>query len=161
MAKPISQKQAIVPFIDMDQRQFANVLLVGLGVGVITWLLQLILAKYVFGPIMCHDTVQASCSAVTNYANISAGFLAAAAGLVLLVRLRVYRPLLVAIAALIALWGLYTITDGMVWIAALSLFAVLTAATYGLFTWLARIRSFLISLITIVIALVLIRLALS
>ena len=161
MAKIVSQKQAIVPFIDMDQRQFANVLLVGLGVGVVTWVLQLVLAQYVFGPIMCHDAAQASCSAVTNYANISAGFLAAAAGLVMLVRLRVYRPLLVAIAALIALWGLYTITDGMVWIAAIALFAVLTAATYSLFTWLARIRSFLISLIAIVIALVLIRLALS
>lgn len=160
MAKTVVEKQIIVPFVDMGQRQFLNVLLTGLAVGVITWLLQLVLSKYVFGPIMCHNGSEAACSSVTNYANISAGFLGAAAGLVTLVRLRIYRPLLVAIAALIGLWGLYVITDGMTWLAALSLYAVLTAAVYGLFTWLARIRSFLICLVCIIVSLLLIRLAL-
>lgn len=159
--KTIENKSAVLPYIDMSQRQFANVLFAGLGIGIAMWLLQLILSKYVYGPIMCHDSAQATCSAVDNYANISAAFLATAAGLVALVRLRVYRPLLVAIAALIAMWGLSAITSGMTWPAALATFAVLNAVTYGLFTWLARIRSFLLSVILIVIALVLIRLVLA
>lgn len=159
--KTIEKKPVNLPYIDMSQRQFANVLFVGLGVGIVMWLLQLVLSKYVYGPIMCHDSLQASCSSVENYANTTAAFLATAGGLVALVRLRVYRPLLVAIAALIAIWGVSRITEGMTWPAALATYAVLNAAIYGLFTWLARIRSFLLSVILIVIALVLIRIALA
>ncbi len=158
MVKDIEPTQKIEPFIDMTSRQFANVLFVGLGVGIVTWLLQLAFSKYVFGPIMCNDGSQASCGSVDSYASIGATIIGAAGGLVALVRIRVYRPLLVVLAAVISLWGLFAITGSMMWTATLSLFAVLHAGTYGLFVWLARIRSFLITIVTTVIAVVLIRL---
>ena len=161
MANTTVQNNTAVPFIDMDKKQFINVLLTGLIVGVVTWVLRVVLEKYVFGPIMCNEEVAGSCRQAVSYTNVSATILGAAAGLVILVRLRVYRPLLVALAACIALFGLYTVTDTMMWALGLVLFAVLHGITYGLFTWLTRIRLFVICLIAIIVAVVLIRLALN
>ncbi|MEO5950032.1 MAG: hypothetical protein ABIQ04_01145 [Candidatus Saccharimonadales bacterium] len=161
MSKVVEQKREVVPYIDMEVRQFASILITGLGVGIVIWALEAVLATYVFGPIMCHDAGQASCRSVDTYSEIVSSVFGTLAGLVALVRLRVYRPLLVVLSALIALWGLFVVTRDMTWALSLTSSAVLYAFVYGLFSWVARIRSFLICVVFIIIALVFIRFAIN
>src|SRR5664279_314639 len=109
MVKVVEQKQPVFPFIDMTSRELANILLIGVGVGLGTWLLQLVVSKYVLSPILCHESGLPICSSVDSYANIVAVLFATTGGLVALVRQRAFRPLLVTLAALASLWGLYLI----------------------------------------------------
>lgn len=99
------------------------------------------------------------CTNAGNYAMIVAMVIASIGGLIALVQARIYRPLLVVLAAAISMWGLHVITAGMQWYWTLVVTMILFALTYALFTWVARIRSFLLSLVVIVVLVALVRLA--
>ena len=91
----------------------------------------------------------------------TATILGAAAGLFGLVRLYVFRPLLVVAAAVVALWGLITIVSPFAWYIALPVVMVLYGFAFAAFAWLVRLRHFLIALISVIVVIVIVRLVLN
>ena len=159
----IEQEEPVSSFIIMSMRQFLGVILIGLAAGLIVWLLQIVLTNYIFSPILCRDGQSSNCGSVENYSIIVASVIGASISLLALVRLNVYRPLLVVLASLISLWGMYALIydkANSLWVISLILFVIIYACTYGLFAWLARIKSLIISVVLIALAVLIIRLTL-
>lgn len=138
--------------------------LLGLGVGAIipalTWLLQ----KFLVAPIFCREASSlAVCSNgdVTTYyvATVIMGVVAVA----LMANWQIFRPLLIAVAAAAALWGLQRYAGDTIARAGIEYYltsAILYALAYLLFYWLLRLKSFALSVALTVVAVVLIRWAL-
>lgn len=142
------------PIVPMSGREILSIASVGALVGAIVYGVFVALVNYVFRPAMCHSDASASCAQADNYAFIVAAVLGFVIAMVLLVRVRTYRPLLVAIGATIATWGLANLLHAhVVWYIALLVGVVVYGLCYSLFAWLARLRSFIFAaILTIVIA---------
>lgn len=151
--------ERVEPVVPMFRSEMIMVALAGLGVGFVVTALTHLLDRYIFGAVLCQGDNATECANATNYAMIVAMVVAGIGGLIALVQARIYRPLLVVLASAVSLWGLHDITANMPWYWALLLTMVMFALAYALFTWMARIRMFLVSLIVIVVLVVLARLA--
>jgi hypothetical protein len=135
-------------------------LLVGLLVPFAAWLLQ----KFMVVPVFCHQgatlTVCGGDDLTTYYiASVVVGIIA----VTLMANWQVFRPLLVAAASASALWGLQRYLGDTFahsgWEYYISS-ALAYGTTYLLFYWLLRFKSFALSVVTTIIAIVLIRWAL-
>ena len=76
-----------------------------------------------------------------------AKILVSIASLLSLVRNGVFRPLLVVLASLIALWGASAWLGPLPWWQGMLWHGVLFALAYALFAWVARLSNFLIAVI--------------
>ena len=77
--------------------------------------------------------------------------------MVVLAHIRVYRPLLIILAAILALWGIQAIAAVLPWYWALAGMIAVGALAYSLFAWIARIRSFILSAVVAIVIAVIIR----
>lgn len=133
---------------------------VGIGVPLLTWLLQ----QFLISPIFCHEsTTLAVCSPsdlTTFYVStIILGVIAIA----LMANWQVFRPLLIAVAAASALWGFRQFAGDTFAHAGFEFYvtsAILYALAYLLFYWLLRLKGFTLSVVLTVVAVILIRWAL-
>lgn len=157
--KTEDESQAL--FVSISLKQLVRVALVGGAIGLITWGLTIAFDTYLFKGVLCHGATAAKCATSSSYANAAASVLAAGFGLLVFVRLQVFRALLVIIATTLALWGVPLLLKGWAWPQALIISLVLYTFTYVLFVWLARVRMFVVALLFIVIAVVGIRLLLN
>lgn|GEM_PF-5153231 len=136
-----------------------TVLAVGAFVGVLGWLLTLGIHNWVLEPVFCRSAdTQSVCSNSGLTAWIIAYILVGIVGLFMLIRANIFRPLLVVLAAFATLWTvtLWFIADawwvGLLW--SMGLFAV----AYALYTWLASLQKFFVSIALIVVVVILMRL---
>lgn len=138
---------------DIQPLTMAYVALSGLILGFIAWGLTALISNYVIDPLFCRtDSANFSvCAQGGSLASNVALIFASGFGLLALVRLGIFRPLLVALASAITLWGLGTWVGGMEWYVALLWSGVLFALAYATYTWLSQIRSFVIALIAIIV----------
>ncbi|HEU5121929.1 MAG TPA: hypothetical protein VFT59_03710 [Candidatus Saccharimonadales bacterium] len=145
----IEQKPSAIT--EMSIPSLVRVLIAGLVVGAIAGALTYLLAMYIFKVMPCSAD---NCSSGGQYSAILAGVVSGMVALFWLIRLQVFRPLLVVIAVTIALWGvsLYVLT--MPWYAVIIVSAGLHAAAYGLVAWVSRIRQFWIVIILLVLIIV-------
>lgn len=144
--------------IEMPQQHLAQIAMLGLALGAAAWLLALLVKQVVLEPLFCGDPTNGACiSATDTAANVSA-IIVAFIGLLGLVRLSVYRPLLIVLAVLVSLWGIGSWTSGMEWYESLAWFIVLYTLCYLAFSWLVRPRSFVPTIILVVVGVVLVRL---
>ena len=150
----------IDPLVPMTGRELVSVIVSGIAVGAVAWVLYYLLNMYVFSAVLCRPQAPADCSNAPGYAMTVAVIIASIAGLAVLARMRVYRPLLVVLAAAISLWGFQHIISGMQWYVALPVVALLFGFSYGLYTWLGRLRSFILAVVISIILVVAVRLAL-
>lgn len=146
-------------FIELSPQSLLQVALLGAGLGVLYWLLTLLVRQIVFVPLFCGDPTNTMCVGATGSAGVVALILASVVGLLGLVRLAIYRPLLIALAAAVSLWGLSGWTANMFWLEAMASSVVLFALCYAIFTWLVRPRSFVLAGILVVVMVILARLA--
>ncbi len=141
--------------IDMRPATIVQVALLGVILGAIAWLLTLLLGRFVLDPIFCNN--QATTGICLN-SNVIAGNIAlvfaAVGGVLGLVRLGVYRPMLVAIAVAITLWSLAGWVDGLLWFESLVWTIGLYALAYAAFAWLVRPRTFLFAIILILVVVI-------
>jgi hypothetical protein len=147
--------------VGMAPGELVRVVLSGVGVGLIVSLVAYVMNVYVFAAVLCRPQAPSECGQAPGYAMVVAMVIGAIVAVVTLVRLRVYRPLLVVLAATTSLWGSYVLVSGLVWYWALLIMIVLFGLVYGLFAWICRPRSFILAVVIAVIAAVVIRLALS
>lgn len=151
----------ISPLVTMTIGELIRAIACGVAVGLITALIYFLMNKFVFGAVLCRPQSPANCSQAPNYAFIVAAIIAAIAGLATLVRMRIYRPLLVVLGAVVALWGIHTTLSSVAWYWGLLAAMLLFGIAYGLFAWLARIRSFILAIVVVIVAVVLVRFVLS
>jgi hypothetical protein len=143
-------------FSVMTGRQVMQILVFAGAVGAIAWGLTVLLDKYVFQAILCSGEA-AKCNMSFQYGAITASIIAGILMLLGLVRLGVFRPLLVVIASVASLWGLIEIVQVWPWYYAVLAMIVLFAFAYGAYSWIARIRNFWIALGVSVLLLVAVR----
>ncbi len=143
--------------VGMSIRDLLRLVLAGLSTGIVTMGVALAANRYIFGVVLCRNS-GGDCTQAPLYALIVAIVVGGILGTVLLARLRIYRPMFVVLATIIALWGVHFWLFGAAWYLALVVAAALYALAYGAFAWVARIRSFLLSLALTVGLVVLIRL---
>ncbi len=151
--------RAVVPFVNMTVNDLLRTMLVGAVVGVASTGIYYLLNNFIFSAALCRPGVQ-GCSNAPIYATVVTVVISAIIGIVALARAGVYRPLLVALAVPLALWGMFALMGGMAWYFGLLFGALLFALAYGLFAWVARLRSFIISIVLLVVLVVVTRLIL-
>jgi hypothetical protein len=148
-------------FTPMDASRLIGVLLLGAVVGLLVWGLSLTIDRYILTPTLCQAGQIAQCVNTTVYAEDIAAVIGAAVGLFFLVRLQVYRPLLVVIAVATSLWGILGQVALLPWYGVGLAVVALYAFAYGLFAWVARFRSFWMVVILYVVLVAAVRVALS
>ena len=145
-----------VPFVTMTIGDLMRAILTGAGVGLVSTGIFLLLNKFIFAAALCRDGVQ-GCENAPLYSTIITVVVASIIGVVALAKVGIYRPLLVAVAAPVALWSLFAMINGILWYWALLVGALLFALAYGLFAWVSRIRAFVVSIILLIVLVVIVR----
>lgn len=131
----------------------------GALVGLFGWLLTFAVRNWVLSPVFCRSSDTSSvCANIDPTAWTIAFVLVSIVGLFMLIRANVFRPLLVVLAALATLWLVGLWFNGAAWWVPMIWQMGLFAVAYALYTWLASIEKFALSLITIVVVVVLMRL---
>ncbi len=157
--EPIVVESHPSSLISMSLRELITIIVSGAVVGAAVVGLYLLLNHFVFSSVLCRPQAPADCAQAPLYAMVVAQLIGIVAGIGILVRLRVYRPLLVVLATVIALWTLQALIAPFVWWGALLVAALLFGICYGLFAWIARIRSFILALVITVVLVVIARIA--
>jgi hypothetical protein len=138
--------------------------ILGLVVGVLIPALGWLLQKFLIAPIFCKEaTTLAVCTSGDLTTYYIATVVLSVVAVALMANWQVFRPLLVAVAAASALWGFQRYVGDTVSHAGVEYYissAVLYAVAFLLFYWILRLKSFALSVILTVVAVILIRLAL-
>lgn len=124
---------------------------------------QIVIIGAVLGILYCGLTAYLSrFVGLANAADNIATIIVAAIGTILMLNFRMVRPLLVAVASAVSLWGLSKLTDGLGWAEVIIWSALLYTLAYFIFSWVTRykkiipvllITAFIIIIVRITIAL--------
>lgn len=138
----------------MAGKKVLSAFVLGAVVGLFVWGLTFILDTYVLRMVLCHGNQTTVCSPASQYAESIASVLGAGVGLFFLVKLEIFRPLLIAIGAVVGLWGIVGLADLLPWYGVALSTIFLYAVAYTAFAWIARLRVFwfvvLLFIVTIV-----------
>lgn len=148
-----------MPFADVSSRQMVQVGIISITGGMLLWLLAYALSQFVFKGFCAPDV--GVCVEANQYSSGVASVVIGAIILFGFVKLAIFRPLLVVIAATVSLWGLGSYLTSFSMPAALLISGLLYGVAFLTFTWLARIKVFWLSLLSIVVLVIVIRLILS
>jgi hypothetical protein len=141
--------------IDMRPDVLVRVALLGLGLGAITWLVSFLIGKFATGPMFCPGG--GVCETGDAIAGNVTLVLASVVGMLVLVRLGVYRPMLIVIAAALTLWNIGGWLSGIVWYEAIGWSALIYMVTYVAYAWLVRLRNFVIVLVVLAALIIFVR----
>ena len=144
-------------FVPMTWRELARIGAIGAVIGALSVGLYVLFHTYIFQAVLCRDQANTACGQAATYAAITTAFIASFVAVVVLAHIRVYRPLLIILAAILALWGIQSIVTVLPWYWALAGMVVVGASAYSLFAWIARIRSFILSAVVAIVIAVIIR----
>ena len=147
-------RSSLVP---MTWRELARIGAIGAVIGALSVGLYVLFHAYIFQAVLCRDQANAACAQAVTYAAITTAFIASFVAVVVLAHIRVYRPLLIILAAILALWGIQSIVAVLPWYWALAGMIAVGALAYSLFAWIARIRSFILSAVVAIVIAVIIR----
>ncbi len=144
-------------FVPMTWRELARIGAIGAVIGALSVGLYVLFHTYIFQAVLCRDQANTACGQAATYAAITTAFIASFVAVVVLAHIRVYRPLLIILAAILALWGIQAIAAVLPWCWALVGMIAVGALAYSLFAWIARIRSFILSAVVAIVIAVIIR----
>lgn len=152
MAKIIEAIDPHAAWATMSVTTLVRIFIYGLIVGVSTFALYIGLDRFVFEPILCREAAAlARCETKDEYAAGTAIVLGSLLGLFLLVRERVYRPILAVVGIMIALWGIFGLLNSFHIILAAVIASLTFALSYVLFAWLVQPTSLLVSIAGVII----------
>lgn len=143
--------------VPMTWRELARIGAIGAVIGALSVGLYVLFYTYIFQAVLCRDQANTACGQAATYAAITTAFIASFVAVVVLAHIRVYRPLLIILAAILALWGIQSIVAVLPWYWALAGMIAVGALAYSLFAWIARIRSFILSAVAAIVIAVIIR----
>jgi hypothetical protein len=116
-----------------------QIALTGVAIGALYFLLTYLIGHFIIEPLYCGSAVNAT--ACANAGQISgniATILVGTVGLGVMVSLRVVRPIVVALATAVLLWGLSVWTVGLSWSEVVAWSSLLYGLSYVLFAWICR-----------------------
>lgn len=148
MAETITQvettkKQSFL--VDMRPDIIVRVAVLGLLLGAVGYAISLGLSEYVVRPVFCSGAN--GCGDPMNIAGNITLVLLSIAGMTGLIKTGAYRPMLVAVAVAITLWGIGSWIGSLAWYEALGWSALLYAVAYSAYAWLVRPRNFIVVII--------------
>lgn len=143
--------------VPMTWRELARIGAIGAVIGALSVGLYVLFHAYIFQAVLCRDQANTACGQAATYAAITTAFIASFVAVVVLAHIRVYRPLLIILAAILALWGIQSIVAVLPWYWALAGMIAVGALAYSLFAWIARICSFILSAVVAIVIAVIIR----
>ena len=148
-------------FFRPTRSEFIRVVALGLIVGLLVPVLSMIFERFFIEPVFCRggDGLNV-CSNASSIAYYTATSLMTVIAVIVLASWQVFRPLLLAAAAAVALWGLGRYLDTLLGARPVEYYlfsAVLFTTAYALFYWTMRIRNFVASAILATVLAVLIR----
>lgn len=125
----------------MSLAAFWRLVAVTAGAGLVTWALATALDKWVIASVFCSEATAnlSMCASSASLGGATATVLVGVMMVPFLVMLGVRRPLLVVVAATIALWEVPQWLSGS-WLLAAGMAVVTYAAVYTALVWLNRIR---------------------
>jgi len=123
-----------------------KIALVGISLGILYWFFTVLTLRFT--------------GSIYISGNIST-ILIATLGIVIMLNLHMARPLLVALASAISLWGLSEFTNGLSWYETISWSALLYGLTYTLFLWITRYRKNTPVIIAIIVIVIIVRVVLT
>lgn len=113
--------------------------LIGAGLGLIYWILTYLVSHFIIDQLFCGNSANAiTCSNSIGISGNIADILVAAIGLVVMVRMRIFRPIIIAAASAILLWGLASWTEGLWFLEATFWSILLFTLCYLMFSWIGR-----------------------
>jgi len=133
----------------------------GAIIGLIFFILTLLIGRYIISPIQCGVSGTSACSGAVTMAGNIATVLTAVIGTVILLKLKIARPLLIAAASAVLTWNVAAWVFGLTWYEVLISVVVLYALSYALFSWLSRYSKIVPALIAIVAVLLIARIAIA
>jgi hypothetical protein len=143
-------------------RLLISALLIGAVTGAVGWLINIFLQTYFIEPVFCTSTDSSSiCTNGSAIAWTLAHILAVGASVVAMVGAVIYRPLLVAIASFVTVWGIHSWLGGLEWWSATLWQMLIFALAYGAYAWIARTIQFWAAAVITVVVVVVCRLVLS
>lgn len=142
MAKVIESNVESRPF-NVSYSSF-RIILIGAAIGVLYWLFTLIISRFT-------DSMKIASDVAT--------IIVAVIGLIIMVSVRTVRPLVIAGAAAISLWGLAQWTKGLVWSEIIAWNIFMYALAYSSFSWISRYSRLVPALIVAMTVIVLVRIA--
>ena len=122
-----------------DFYPFWKVAIIGVASGLLFWLSTFLLEKFVISPLFCNtigdDT--ACTSALLISGNI-ASVIVALSGIVVMIKMKMTQPLIVAVTTAAALWGLAQWTSGLSILEVITWSVLTYLVSYLLFSWIVR-----------------------
>lgn len=156
--------ETVVKFVNHDNSNrtiLTRAAATGASTGLLGWLLSLAVSNFFILPVFCRSADAFNvCAQGGDYAWTIAFIIVSVVAVFALVRLSVYRPLLVVLAALVALIGIAPWLAPLAWYWAAFWNIILFGLAYAIFAWLATMENFIYSLIATIVVVVLARLAL-
>lgn len=154
---PDEQKILVKPWWAKEKTVYA-----GAALGVVWWVLSWLVSNYIVTPLTCRNLSNPDvCANSVAISGNVALILVAILGVLVLVRLFQTRPIVVATATTIVLWGLAGYSEGLAWYWTLLAGVVFFALSYALFTLIVRIQSLRLAIIVALIVSVGVRLLLA
>ena len=158
MAKVIQSQQQVVVEPWWGK---ANIVFIGLGLGLVWWILTSILKAYVVEPLACRDLATATaCVDSFGIAGSIAAIAVVILGVLILIKALQPRPIVIALATGVLLWDLGAFVNGLSWWETLLWALFFYGASYVLFQFAARVNSTAWSLVLAAIIVIVIRLLL-
>lgn len=149
--------ERVEPAVTMSYRQLGWIALIGAGTGLAAWLLGLLLDMALFRFVFCRDVGIEGCATSSSYGNAAGMLIATGLGIWALVRIQIFRPLLIGLATALTLWGILELMDAQPWYVTMLVAVALFAIAYMLFGWIMRLRSLLWAAVVSIILLVVVR----
>jgi len=148
-------------YVAMTTKQLIQVVVFGAVAGLFVWGLTYVLETYVLKSLLCQVTQVSPCEVAVQYSEAVATIVGGAIGLLVLVKIQVFRPLLVVIATVISLWGLVGVLSELPWYIVGLSSAGMYLLGYLLFTWVTRLRLFWLVIVLLLVLIVTMRLILT
>ena len=153
----VDEPSLIVP---VSRNDVISVLVLGGLVGLVCWVLGMLSHRYIFDSYLCQGEVVSQCGYAKDYAAVVAVLIGSIVALSGLIRLRIYRPLLVVLASMLSLWGMLQMVWGLMWYQGVVIAVLMYALAFVTFSWLSRLRPFWIALATIIVLIIAVRVVL-
>ena len=153
-----TSKVSFLPQQETSLTHIGSIAIVGALVGIATWLLSMLFQATIVEPLFCRSAdAFTTCNNGGSIAFSAAAIIAHIGGLYALVRIGTYRPLLVVLATIVTLWGIQVWLGTLVWFEATVAYGFVVAIAYALYAWLARIVTFWLSAVFILVVIILAR----
>lgn len=158
-----AEAKGVMFYHEANRAETIRVGLAGAIVGIFIPLFGWIISQLILRPIFCQDPAASACSTTDPIGYYIATVIVTAVAVLVLASWAVFRGLLIAVSAAVALWGFQNYVPALAdggWLEYGIFSAILFGLAYVLFYWLMRLRNFGLSLAASLVIVLVVRWAL-